>query len=104
MRLRRFGAATRNESGPQSRITGPHPPAAGRAARPPMPSRKRARDGPNARGGGPVVLDIAGSMRLLSWRQSCTGECHMTSMETKPPIPRAILVGVQLSGVDDVAH
>jgi GTP-binding protein HflX len=25
-------------------------------------------------------------------------------METKPPVPRAILVGVQLPGVDDVAH
>jgi GTPase len=25
-------------------------------------------------------------------------------METKPPIPRAILVGVQLPGVDNVAH
>jgi GTP-binding protein HflX len=25
-------------------------------------------------------------------------------METKPPVPRAILVGVQISGVDDVAH
>jgi GTP-binding protein HflX len=25
-------------------------------------------------------------------------------METKPAIPRAILVGVQLPGVDDVAH
>jgi GTP-binding protein HflX len=25
-------------------------------------------------------------------------------METKPPIPRAILVGVQIPGVDDVAH
>src|SRR5664279_979802 len=25
-------------------------------------------------------------------------------METKPPIPRAILVGVQLPGVDDLAH
>src|SRR5258708_17718877 len=25
-------------------------------------------------------------------------------METKPPIPRAILVGVQVAGVDDVAH
>jgi GTPase len=25
-------------------------------------------------------------------------------METRPPIPRAILVGVQLPGVDDVAH
>src|ERR1700680_389913 len=43
-------------------------------------------------------------MRVLSRRQSCTGECQMTSMETKPPIPRAILVGVQLPGVDDVAH
>src|SRR5512140_565023 len=25
-------------------------------------------------------------------------------METKPPVPRAILVGVQLPGIDDVAH
>jgi GTP-binding protein HflX len=25
-------------------------------------------------------------------------------METKPPVPRAILVGIQLDGVDDVAH
>jgi hypothetical protein len=38
MRLRRFGAATRNESGPQSRVTC-HYPAALRAARPPLPSR-----------------------------------------------------------------
>jgi hypothetical protein len=25
-------------------------------------------------------------------------------VETKPPVPRAILVGIQLPGVDDVAH
>jgi GTPase len=25
-------------------------------------------------------------------------------METRPPIPRAILIGVQVPGVDDVAH
>src|SRR3984885_4007819 len=25
-------------------------------------------------------------------------------MKTKPPVPRAILVGVQIAGVDDVAH
>ncbi|WP_456305780.1 HflX-like GTP-binding protein, partial [Gluconacetobacter azotocaptans] len=25
-------------------------------------------------------------------------------METKKPVPRAILVGIQLDGVDDVAH
>src|ERR1700744_2288292 len=25
-------------------------------------------------------------------------------METKPPVPRAILVGAQITGVDDVAH
>src|ERR1700737_4021735 len=25
-------------------------------------------------------------------------------METKPPIPRAVLVGVQVAGVDDVTH
>jgi GTP-binding protein HflX len=55
MRLRRFGAATRNEPGPQGRVT----------ARP------------------------AGDRRI---------------METRPPIPRAILVGVQVAGVDDVAH
>src|ERR1700732_4550916 len=104
MRLRRFGAATRNESDPQSRITCRHPPAARRAARPPVPSRKRARHGPDVRRGGPVVPDIVGSMRLRSRRQSCTGECQMAIMETKPPVPRAILVGVQLPGVDDVAH
>src|SRR6202040_2870262 len=28
----------------------------------------------------------------------------MAIMETRPPIPRAILVGVQIPGVDDVAH
>ena len=28
----------------------------------------------------------------------------MAIMETKPPIVRAILVGVQIAGVDDVAH
>ena len=25
-------------------------------------------------------------------------------METRPPVPRAILVGIQIPGVDDVAH
>src|SRR6202158_3550208 len=43
-------------------------------------------------------------MRLPSRRQSCTGECQMAIMETKSPVPRAILVGVQVPGVDDVAH
>src|ERR1700694_3910982 len=43
-------------------------------------------------------------MRLPSRRQSCTGECQMAIMETKSPVPRAILVGVQIPGVDDVAH
>jgi GTPase len=55
MRLRRLGAATRNEPGPQGRVTA-----------------------------------------------SPAGERHI--VETKPHIPRAILVGVQLTGVDDVAH
>ena len=55
MRLRRYGAATRNEPGPQGRVT----------------------------------ACPAGERRI---------------METKPPIPRAILVGVQVAGVDDVAH
>src|ERR1700738_1058537 len=55
MRLRRYGAATRNDPGPQGRVT------------------------------------------------ACpAGERHI--METRPPIPRAILVGVQVAGVDDVAH
>jgi GTP-binding protein HflX len=30
--------------------------------------------------------------------------CYVTAMETKPPIPRAILVGIQMPEVDDVAH
>ncbi len=30
--------------------------------------------------------------------------CYLQSMETKSPIPRAILVGVQVPSVDDVAH
>src|ERR1700731_4463059 len=55
MRLRRFGAATRNEPGPQGRVT----------------------------------ACPAGDRRI---------------METRPPIPRAILVRVQVAGVDDVAH
>src|SRR6202022_3760315 len=55
MRLRRFGAATRNEPGPQGRVT--------------------ARS--------------AGERRI---------------MQTKPPITRAVLVGVQVAGVDDVTH
>src|SRR5258707_14361800 len=55
MRLRRYGAATRNELGPQGRVT----------------------------------ACPAGKGRI---------------METKPPIPRAILVGVQVAGVDDVTH
>src|SRR5258707_15515933 len=55
MRLRRYGAATRNELGPQGRVT----------------------------------ACPAGERRI---------------METKPPIARAILVGVQVAGVDDVAH
>ena len=28
----------------------------------------------------------------------------MAILETKPPIPRAVLVGVQIPGVDDVTH
>src|SRR3984957_11060661 len=55
MRLRRFGAATRNERSPQGRVT----------------------------------ACPAGDQRI---------------METRLPIPRAILVGVQVAGVDDVAH
>src|SRR5713101_5775981 len=56
MRLCRFGAATRNESGPQGRVTARH---------------------------------RAGKRRI---------------METKPPVPRAILVGIQVPGVNDAAH
>src|ERR1700730_11159956 len=55
MRLRRYGAATRNEPGRQARVTA-------------CPAGERC------------------------------------IMETKLPIPRAILVGVQVAGVDDVAH
>jgi GTP-binding protein HflX len=38
----------------------------------------------------------------LSQTQEGAGKRRI--METKPPVPRAILVGVQLPGVDDVAH
>src|SRR5271155_2035035 len=55
MRLRRFGMATRNEPGPQGRVT----------------------------------ACPAGDQRI---------------METRLPIPRAILVGVQVASVDDIAH
>src|SRR5882757_6365332 len=76
MRLRRFGTAPRDESGPQGRVTWLIP--------------------------------------LRGW--PCAGECQMAetearraagerrSAETRPPVPRAILVGVQLPGVDNVAH
>src|SRR5882757_4006283 len=76
MRLRRFGTAPRDESGPQGRVTWLIP--------------------------------------LRGW--PCAGECQMAetearraagerrSAETRPPVPRAILVGVQLPGVDDLAH
>jgi GTP-binding protein HflX len=30
--------------------------------------------------------------------------CDISIMETKPPVPRAILVGIQLPNVDDIAH
>ena len=37
-----------------------------------------------------------------------TAACHVAGerriVETKPPVPRAILVGVQLPGIDDLAH
>src|SRR6202022_3647300 len=56
MRPCRFGAATRNQSGPRGRVTARH-----RAGK-----------------------------RCI--------------METRPPLPRAILVGIQIPGVNDVAH
>jgi GTP-binding protein HflX len=43
----------------------------------------------------------------LGMRRNPTA-CHAAGerrvMETKPPVPRAILVGVQIPGVDDIAH
>jgi GTP-binding protein HflX len=51
-----------------------------------------------------AILQIADSMELSSRQQSCTGECKMAIMETKPRVPRAILVGIQTPAVDDVAH
>jgi hypothetical protein len=37
-----------------------------------------------------------------------TAACHVAGerriVETKSPVPRAILVGVQLPGIDDLAH
>jgi GTPase len=38
--------------------------------------------------------------KTASWHAA--GERRV--VETKPPVPRAILVGVQLPGIDDLAH
>jgi GTP-binding protein HflX len=35
---------------------------------------------------------------------ACHGAGGRRIMETKPPVPRVILVGIQIPGVDDVAH
>ena len=40
---------------------------------------------------------------IANWNGECAGD-GARIMETKPPVPRAILVGVQLPEVDDVMH
>src|SRR5664279_6308987 len=47
--------------------------------------------------------NLAGRVFLIP---PCSGAIRATSsiMETKPPVPRAILVGIQFPSVDDVAH
>src|SRR6266852_2433956 len=101
MRLRRFGAATRNESGPQSRVTCRHPPVATRAGPAACAIAKCVRHGPDTRN--------AACRRTRGIREAAAATAIMYRrmgriMKTEPPIPRAILVGVQLPGVDDVAH
>ena len=44
------------------------------------------------------------SRNVPGMSQTQEGAGKRRIMETKPPVPRAILVGVQLPGVDDVAH
>ena len=78
MRLRRFGAAARNELAPQGRVTCGLP-AAGRAAR-------------------------ATRENVVGITQTPEGAGKGRIMQTKPPVPRAILVGVQTPEVDDIAH
>jgi hypothetical protein len=34
----------------------------------------------------------------------CAIRATSSIMETKPPVPRAILVGIQVPSVDDIAH
>jgi GTP-binding protein HflX len=41
---------------------------------------------------------------VLGTRQTPEGAGESRIMETKPPTPRAILVGIQTPDVDDVAH
>ena len=50
--------------------------------------------------GSPFLLFFLSSPLRLLWAIRAT--CSV--METKPPVPRAILVGIQVPGVDDVAH
>ena len=37
-------------------------------------------------------------------RRALRDSCYSSIMETKPPVPRAILVGIQVPSVDDIAH
>src|SRR5262249_33765221 len=55
-----------------------------------------------------IVSDLGESASLSSLQQDlATATVRFQqgrTMETKPPVPRAILVGIQLPGVDDAAH
>ena len=46
----------------------------------------------------------AGFARAGAISELLPDPCYFTAMETKPPIPLAILVGIQTPEVDDVAH
>src|SRR5258705_8771811 len=114
MRLRRFCATQRNEPGTQSRITYLiHPRRHGAAAACVIAATRPAQAGDKRR---PPLHGSRANRQVPPQRRPCMGERQMAksegwlaagegrTVETKPPVPRAILVGVQLPGVDDVAH
>jgi GTP-binding protein HflX len=49
-------------------------------------------------------MAASGSPNVLGTARTQTGAGKGRIMETKPPVPRAILVGVQTPDIDDVAH
>src|SRR5919199_1326772 len=73
------------------------------------PAPRPAPQGSALRVANPGRSSPAGRNASCSGRQMGTlgasaRPCYLTAMETKPPIPLAVLVGIQTPEVDDVAH